>query len=138
MIKKTIKYVDFNGTERLEDFYFHMSQQEATRFTAKFSPLSVEEYFTRLAENESVDKLLDLIEEIILGAYGVKTDDGRSFMKDPAETAKFEYSQAYAELFEELLLHPEKMGDFVEGIGMLVPKKQESVGIMYKNKLKEQ
>ena len=31
MYKKTIKYVDFNGVEREEDFYFHMTKAEAIK-----------------------------------------------------------------------------------------------------------
>ena len=28
MLKKTITYVDYNGTERKEDFYFNLSKAE--------------------------------------------------------------------------------------------------------------
>ena len=28
MIKKTIEYVDYNGTERSEDFYFNLTEAE--------------------------------------------------------------------------------------------------------------
>ena len=28
MFKKTITYTDFNGNERTEDFYFHLSKAE--------------------------------------------------------------------------------------------------------------
>ena len=30
MLKKTIKYVDYNGKERNEDFYFNLSKAELT------------------------------------------------------------------------------------------------------------
>ena len=30
MIKKTIKYVDFNGVERTEDHYFNLTKAEIT------------------------------------------------------------------------------------------------------------
>ena len=30
MLKKTIKYVDYNGVEREEDFYFDLSKAEIT------------------------------------------------------------------------------------------------------------
>lgn len=35
MIKQKITYVDFNGEERTEDFYFHLSMPEVVRLEAK-------------------------------------------------------------------------------------------------------
>ena len=32
MIKKTVTYTDFDGNERTEDFYFHLTEQELTEW----------------------------------------------------------------------------------------------------------
>ena len=32
MIKKTVTYTDFDGNERTEDFFFHLTEQELTEW----------------------------------------------------------------------------------------------------------
>lgn len=119
MVKKTIAYTDFNGVQRKDDFFFHMSLPEVTRLQASVSPETFDEHILRIAKEGKEGAILQLLEKIILGAYGVKSPDGKSFIKTQEETRNFEYSQAYAELFEQLLLQPEEMRVFAEGIGAL-------------------
>lgn len=115
MLRHKITYKDFNGTERTEDFYFHLSLPEITRLEAELG-VSLTEYTKNLAKNQDVKTLLDFIEKIILNAYGKKTLDGKSFHKSDELRKEFEYSQAYAELFEELLTKPEVTKKFGEAI----------------------
>lgn len=116
MFKKQIKYVDFHGTERVEDFYFHMSVPEVTRLEASFGGMSIETYAKALSEGKDPEKMIKFIEDIVLTSYGVKSDNGRAFLKTPEIRAEFEYSQAYAELFEELLTKPEVAEKFAMGV----------------------
>lgn len=116
MFRKTIKYTDFNGTERTEDFYFHISVQEVARLEAKFKGMSIETYAKTLAANQDMEEMVKFMEELVLSSYGKKSEDGRSFMKSPKLREEFEYSQAYAELFEELLSVPEMAEKFASGI----------------------
>ena len=122
MLKKTIKYVDFNGTEREEDFYFHVSVQEVTRLEAKFGGKGVETYAAELAANQDMEAMIEFIESIVLSSYGRKTEDGKNFFKSEKIRQEFEYSQAYAELFEELLMDPEAARKFADGISMQTKK----------------
>lgn len=119
MIKKKIKYVDFNGVEREDDFYFHLSLPEVTRLQAKYAPEAIDEHILRIAREENVEAVLRMMEDIILGAYGAKSLNGKSFVKTPEATKEFEYSEAYAALFEELLTDPEALQKFATGIGAL-------------------
>lgn len=116
MFKKQITYTDFNGTERKEDYYFHMSVPEATRLEAKLGGMPMDIYAQTLSADKDADKMVAFIENIILSSYGKKSDDGKSFLKTPAVRTEFEYSQAYAELFEELLTHPETAAKFASGV----------------------
>jgi len=116
MIKQTIKYTDFNGVDREEDFYFHLSLPEVTRIEARIGkPIDV--HTRELASRMETKELLDFLEEIILNAYGRKTSDGKSFYKSKELRQEFEHSQAYAELFEQLLTNPEMASKFGSGIG---------------------
>lgn len=115
MFKHTIAYTDFNGVDRKEDFYFHLSLPEVTRLEAEIgAPLST--YTEQLAGGGDLKKLIDFLEKIILNSYGKKTGDGKSFHKSKELRAEFEYSQAYAELFEQLLTNPDLARKFGEAV----------------------
>lgn len=115
MIKKTISYVDFNGNKQTEDFYFHISSPEATRINNEFGVDGIEKGIQKMVQSNDIKQMVDFLERTILGAYGQKTQDGKSFLKDPEERKRFEYSQAYAELFEELFQDADKMSKFIAG-----------------------
>ena len=115
MFKHTITYTDFNNTERTEDFYFHLSLPEVTRLEAEIGkPLNT--YAQEVAANQNMQELLGFIERIVLSSYGRKSSDGKSFIKTPELRQEFEYSQAYAELFEQLLTNPELARKFGESV----------------------
>lgn len=115
MFKQSVTYTDFNGNERTEDFYFHLSLPEVTRIEAKIGK-PIEEYVKELAEDKDMSKLLAFLEEIILNSYGKKTIDGKSFHKSKELREEFEYSQAYAEIFEMLITDPDLARKFGEGV----------------------
>lgn len=115
MFKHTIDYVDFNGDERSEDFYFHLSTPEVTRLEAKIGA-PIDKYTQTLASQQNLADMLAFLEDVILTSYGRKTTDGRSFIKNEELRTEFEYSRAYAELFEEMLLDPDLVRKFGEGV----------------------
>lgn len=125
MIKKTITYLDMTGTEITEAFYFHMFPHEATRLQWKYG-VSLENHVNNIQENKDGKQAIQLVEDIILGSYGKRSDDNKSFMKPPELTKAFEYSVAYANLFEELILNPKKLEEFAIGIGLLEKKEEQN------------
>lgn len=118
MIKKTISYVDFNGTQRNDDYYFHLSVPEATRFAARFGEQGWEAGIKKIIDSGDLREVLDLFEDIILTSYGQKSPDGRTFVKNKEMRENFSNSEAYAQLFEELIMSPDAMTQFAKGIGM--------------------
>ena len=115
MFKHPITYTDFNGVERKEDFYFHLSLPEVTRIEARVGK-PLDQHAKELAEKQDPKELIEFLEEVVLTSYGRKSSDGRSFMKSKELRSEFEYSQAYAELFEQLLTNPDLARKFGEGI----------------------
>lgn len=115
MLKKTINYVDYNGVERKEDFYFNLSKAEVTEME-----LSVDGGLSKMLENivESKDnkQIMKAFKGIILKAYGEKSADGKRFVKNEAISEAFEQTEAYSELFMELIMDADKAADFVKGI----------------------
>ena len=117
MLKKTITYEDFNGLEQTDDFYFHISTPEMTKMTIKWGG-DIADYVKRIAKDEDAEKMIEFIETLVLSAYGKKSEDGKRFVKNAAIREEFEFSQAYAELFEELMLNPSQAKAFGEGLAI--------------------
>ena len=115
MLKKTLTYVDYNGVERTEDFYFNLSKAEVTEME-----LSVEGGFSKMLEEivKSNDnaRILELFKEMVLKAYGEKSADGRRFVKSKELAEAFSQTEAYSEIFMELAMDEKAAAAFVNGI----------------------
>lgn len=115
MIKKIIKYTDFNGQIRKDTEYFNMTKLEVLKLEGKFG-MDIGQKAQEIAKSKDLSKMIGFIEDIILGSYGEKSADGRSFVKDPAKREAFENSNAFAELIDQLLSDPEETKKFAAGI----------------------
>lgn len=115
MIKKTMTYVDFNGETVVEDLYFNLNALEYTRLTARNGG-DLDKRIAELVEKDDTEGIIALMEDLLLSSYGVKSEDGRRFVKTKQVREDFEYSQAYAELFVMLLTNPEETKKFGQGI----------------------
>ena len=115
MLKKTVTYVDYNGVERTEDFYFNLSKAEVTEME-----VSVEGGFSKMLEEivKSNDnaRILELFKEMVLKAYGEKSADGRRFVKSKELSEAFSQTEAYSEIFMELAMDEKAAAAFVNGI----------------------
>lgn len=115
MIKETVTYNDLNGKERTESFYFHFYESEILEME-----LSTEggfaERIKRIVDAKEQTKLIKVIKNFVLDAYGVKSDDGRQFIKNDEERAKFEQCPAYSKIFMKLVMDDEAAAKFVNGV----------------------
>ena len=115
MIKKTVTYVDYNGVERTEDFYFNLTKAEIAEME-----MSVEGGFSKMLEEivASKDnvKIVSLFKQMVLKAYGEKSADGRRFMKSEEISKAFSETEAYSEIFMSLALNESEAAAFVNGI----------------------
>lgn len=115
MLKKTIKYTDYDGNEREEDFYFNLNKAEVTEMElSKQGGLS--EYIKRIVAAQDAPSLVELFKELICKSYGEKSLDGKRFVKSKELTEEFTQTEAYAELFVELASNAEEANKFVNGI----------------------
>ena len=115
MLKKTIKYTDYDGNEREEDFYFNLNKAEVTEMElSKQGGLS--EYIKRIVAAQDAPSLVELFKELICKSYGEKSLDGKRFVKNKELTEAFTQTEAYSELFVELASNAEEATKFVNGI----------------------
>ena len=115
MIKKTIAYTDFNGTERTEDFYFNLTKAELVRMEMGIKG-GMTEMLNRMIAAQDEPALVEVFEELIRKSYGVKTPDGRGFVKREEDFEAFKSTEAYSELFMELISSAEASAAFFNGV----------------------
>ena len=117
MHKETITYIDFNGTERTEDYYFNLSKTEITELEVS-TPGGLAEYLQGIVNANDVPELMAAFKKIILAAYGVKSSDGRRLEKGPEISRAFTESPAYDVLFQKFFLsgNATLASDFINAI----------------------
>lgn len=122
MLKKTIKYVDFDGNEREEDFYFNLTKAECMEMELSTTG-GMERFINKIIAEKDNRKIVEMFKDIILRSYGEKSLDGKRFMKSPEISAGFAATEAYSELFMELSSDAEAAALFVNSI---IPKAPET------------
>ena len=125
MFKKTITYVDYEGTERTEDFYFNLSSAEIAEKELR-TVGGYGEQLLRIANSQDREAIVNEWKSFILGAYGVKSEDGRRFIKSPELAEAFTQTPAYDQLFLELLSDADFAAEFVNGVMASVNKAADS------------
>ena len=119
MLKKTIKYTDYDGVERTEDFYFNFTQAEIIEM--EFSAAGgLADKLTKIVNAQDAPQIMSMFKEIISKAYGEKSEDGRRFVKSKDISEAFMQTEAYNELFMELVYDTDKAVTFINSV---VPKK---------------
>lgn len=115
MLKKTITYTDYNGQERKEDFYFNLSEAEIMEMELSTTG-GLAEMINQIVATKDVPALIKIFKELILKAYGVKSADGRQFIKSDELSTAFSQTEAYSKLFITLSRDDKEAAEFVNGI----------------------
>ena len=115
MLKKMIEYIDYNGNERKENFYFNLNKAELMEMETEVTG-GMRQLLTLIMEKQDVPKLMSAFKTIILKAYGEKSPDGRLFEKSEELSRAFTHTEAYNVLYMELLSDAKKAAEFIEGL----------------------
>lgn len=122
MLKKTITYTDYDGNERTEDFYFNLNKAELLEMELNTSG-GLQNFLQKIIDAKDVPELASIFKKIILKAYGVKSPDGKRFIKNQQLTDEFTQTEAYSELYTELCTDADKAAAFMNAV---VPKIEEN------------
>lgn len=119
MIAKTVKYKDFNGTEREEKFFFNLTKAEVTEMELSTSG-GLAESIKRIVAAQDTPSIIKVFKDLILKSYGEKTLDGKRFRKVDDNGVRlaiaFSETEAYSKLFMELATDDKAAAEFVNGI----------------------
>lgn len=136
MFKHNIKYTDFNGVERNETFYFNLSKAEMMEMELS-TQAGIEEMIRMMIATNDNAKIVQTFKELILKSYGIKSEDGKRFIKTKELREQFEQSEAYSEFFMAMIANEDNIQTkFINGVinGTNVPNLSEEDAVA---KLKE-
>ena len=115
MLKKTIKFVDYNGDEREEDFYFNFTEAELSELELSVQG-GLKQKIETIVKSKDMPEIIKIFKEIILKSYGEKSPDGRQFVKSEELARAFSFTPAYSKLFMELASDADAASAFINGI----------------------
>lgn len=111
MLKKTITYTDYDGLERTEEFRFNLTKAELLDMELTTAG-TFSETMKRIIAGKDIIRIAKLFKELLLKSYGVKSDDGKRFVKSQELSEAFSQTEAYSDLYIELLSNPEEAAKF--------------------------
>lgn len=116
MLKKTVNYTNYNGTNRTVELYFNMNKYELTQMMVGEKNVSFQDYLQQIIDTNDASEMVRLIKDILLMSYGEKSADGERFVKNEKLREDFENSAAFSELYMELAQNVNEAMQFVWGI----------------------
>ena len=116
MLKKHVKYQGFDGEIIEEDLYFNLTRMDAIELSARYESKDLAAYMDEIVNKKDIVSLYRVLKDIVLLAYGVKSEDGKRFIKNGTVKKEFEESLAFAQLIEDLHETESALSEFVTGI----------------------
>jgi len=115
MLKKTITYVDYNDQKRTEDYWFHLTKSELIELDAS-NEGGLETTIRKIIKETDTKRIVELVKGLVLKSYGEKSADGKRFVKSKEAAEAFMQTEAYSQLFVDLISDPDQMTAFFKGI----------------------
>ena len=115
MVVKKIKYKDFNGVEREEEFMFNLTEAEITEMELTTDG-GLSDSIKKIISAQDTPQIIETFKMLLLKSYGEKSADGRRFIKSDELSKEFTQTNAYSKLFMELAYDDKAAVAFINGI----------------------
>lgn len=115
MITRTFTYEGFDGKMYTDTWYFHLNEAESFKIRAR-NIEGMDGMLRTLSRTNDGGEIMDLIDAIILNSVGKRSIDGRQFIKNAELRDEFRQTDAYSQLFMELISDADKAAEFMIGI----------------------
>ena len=114
----TETYDDFNGVSRTEEFCFNLTTAELTKMQLSEEG-GLADMLKVMISKKDVPKMIKIFELIVDGSYGVKSADGRKFIKNQEVLDDFKSTNAYSQIFTRFATDEKFTTEFIENV---IPK----------------
>jgi hypothetical protein len=115
MLKREIRYEDFDGNMVSDIFYFNLSKPELIELEVEYDK-GFGQMLQDIVESEDNKEIIARFKQIVLMAYGEKSEDGKRFVKSDKIREEFSQTAAYSELFMELATDDKAAIVFLNGV----------------------
>lgn len=118
MFTKKIKYTDYAGETREEEFEFNMTKAEVVEWQYSIKG-GINNLFHKIVNDNDQPALVKMIKDLIARSYGERSLDGRKFIKKRNGVPlfeDFEATPAYDVLFMELVQNESAAAEFLNGL----------------------
>lgn len=115
MVRKTVKYIDFNGNEAEDELFFNLNEVEIVELDLEFEG-GLESFVENLDPEKNPKDVMMLFRVLMSASVGHKTEDGKHFIKDDDEAKMFKNSAAYSALFVEMIQDETKGAAFFNAL----------------------
>jgi hypothetical protein len=116
MLKKTLTYKNLDGETVTKDFYFNMTKAELVKLQlAEDGGWEAKIKKIMDADKPDAKLIIDTFEEILRLSYGTRTKDGE-FYKSTEAFHLFLATEAYSDLFFDLVTDAKKSAEFIEAL----------------------
>ena len=115
MVVEKIKYTDFNGLEREEEFMFNLTEAEITEMELTTDG-GLSDSIKKIIAAQDTPQIIKVFKMLLLKSYGEKSADGRRFVKSEKLSEEFAQTNAYSQLFMKLATDDKAAVAFINGI----------------------
>lgn len=115
MLKRSVTYEDFDGNTVTEDHHFHLSKAELLQLEAGKKG-GLREHIQSIMAAGDTETLFAEFKRIVLLAYGVRSEDGKRFIKTDQMREEFAQTEAYSQLYFELATDDTAAAEFILGV----------------------
>jgi len=118
MLKEMIEYETFDGTKVTEPFYFNLTKAEIAELSVSKGEdgQDISAYLQSIVNSNDNQKILRSFKWILGKAYGVRSEDGKHFIKKPEYAEEFFTSEAFSELFMHFMNDADYAAKFINAI----------------------
>lgn len=116
MLKQRVKYEGFDGEIVEEDLYFNLTRMDLIELNDRYESKDMAAYMDKIVKEKNIKELYKVLKDIVLMAYGTKSEDGKRFIKSQTVKDEFAESLAFSQLIEDFHETDTAMSDFVTGI----------------------
>ena len=115
MLKKQITFENFDGETTTETHYFNLSKPEIIEMQVEDN-IGFAKILQNILDTNDSQEMVKQFKRIILMAYGVKSEDGRRFIKTEQLKEEFSQTEAYNVLFMEMVEDDKAAIAFINGV----------------------
>lgn len=116
MVKEKIPYVDYNGNNRTEEFYFNLSESDLLKLMSDAEGEDLVAMLQRISESGDARIVFETFNKILSLAYGEKSQDGRRLVKGKEVWKAFTETPAYDALLMKMLKDPAYSANFINNL----------------------